>query len=616
MTGKKPIEDNPLLSFRAVVFSILLILSLLLCSYFNAFTPPFTLDDNHQILENKQIRDVTDLKSIHDCAPSRPLLMLSYAVNYHLGELHPFGYHLGNVLIHALVSILVFIAATYLFVFFGKGLRPPALVFALVASFFFVLQPIFTEPTTYVSARSSSQSAFFYLLAFIFFIKTIRQGHHLQNKIPKILFCISSLFFYLLSIATKEIGATLPLVLTLFCLLLPKGQKARSIFITLPFYLLLAALFLLRWTRAGVILEKDPGFLVGNTRLDYLLTQLQVVPFYYLNKLFLPIDLNIDIDFPVVKELATWGAAGSMAILFLGVLFCLRWTKKSVIPLFGLGWFVLALLPTSSIIPIMDVAVERRVYLPGAGFAFLFSFFWVYAIPQGKKIFPFVLCILSLLGLFGVETIKRNHLFGDEFMLWKDVLEKSPFKARSHYAMGYLYENQKEIDLSILEFRKALELSPGYADAWYGLGLAYFRKGIFEKSRAAYGKAIFLRKDKQAKYYSGYGTALQETGKFEEAEDAYMEAVRIDPDHPQAKFNLANLYAKTKRYKEAEVLYLQLLREKPGYKPALRDLCGLYILSGRYEDSKKAIEEGLKRYPDDPKLEELRRAVDALSFSR
>lgn len=607
MTGKRPIEDKSPLSPGAFALSAFLVPALLLCCYFNVFTSPFTLDDNHLIVENRQIRDITNLKEIHDCAPSRPLLMLSYAVNYHFGGLNPFGYHLGNVLIHALASISVLIVSMYLLAFFGKDFTPPlAALPGLAASFFFALHPVFTEAITYVGGRSSSQSAFFYLLAFIFFIKAMaRRGLYTKSKTTKVFFLFLSLLCYIFSMATKETGATLPLVLAFFCLLLPKGQKARPMLLTIPFYILLALLLLLRWLRTGAMLEKDPGFLFENTRLDYMLTQLQVVPLYYLNKLFLPVGLNIDIYFPIVKNFFTVGGAASVALLFFLALLCLRLGKKSLLPVFGLGWFFIALLPTASFIPIMDVAVERSVYLPGAGFALFVSFL----ISQGKKVFPVVLCLAAILGLFGVETIKRNHLYSDEFKLWTDVLEKAPRKARSHYAMGHLYERRNDVDLSMLEFSRALELDPGYADAWYSLGLVYFKKGIFLKSKTSYWNAIFLRPDKQAKYYSGYGTALHELGEFKEAEDAYLEALRIDPGFLPARTNLAKLCVKLQRYKEAEALYLQILQRTPDHKPSFLDLCVVYILSGRHEEARKAIEEGLRRYPGDQKLEELRRAV-------
>jgi len=631
MTGKTPGPDNSL-SSGGRSFSLLLISLLAIFGYFNVLASPFTMDDNHLVVENTFIRDITQLKEIVSCAPDRPFLMFTYALNYRLGGLHSFGYHLGNILIHTFAAVTLFSVLLYLQAYFLPPYPARALLLPLTTACLFSLEPVFIEAVTYVAGRSSSLSALLFLLSLLFFLKIC--GHHGPGgRVMKRIFFLLSLLCYCLALATKEIAATLPLVLTLFCLLaaFSRKRKLRLLRLTPPFYAVLALLFFIRWSRTGVLLEKAPGFLTSHTRLDYLCTQFHVVPLYYVNKLLLPIGLNIDIDFPVIGKIFSPRGFGALAVLLALCIFCLRKGRKTPLLIFSLAWFAVTLLPTSSLVPIVDVAAERRLYLPGMGFVLLMAFITLRFRPGGKRILPLLSLPLVILVLMATDTIARNALFADEFILWKDVLQKSPHKARSHYAMGYLHENRHEVDPSILEYRKALELDPRYADAWYGLGLAYYRKGIWAKSASAYEMPVRLmhayleyhrgerpggcrpchaaRFDVMAKYFTGYGTALQKMNKFAPADEAYRNAMRIDPEFLPARFNRGTLLIREKAYGEAQKVFQEILIQDPAFRPALQNLAGLYLLTGKEASAREVLARGLSLYPHDPRLQKLRAQI-------
>jgi len=472
------------LSWSIRTFSPLFLIPLIIVLlYANTLKAPFHFDDRDLIQKNPAIQDLTDPHRAIAYNQQRPLLMLSLALSYHFSRVNVFGYHLFNILLHSLSAIALFSLCAYLLRARGRASWPGRAGGAVfLAVLFYAAQPLDTEAITYISGRSSLLASFFLLVSFVFYAKSWRRPS-LKSGIS---FAVMAFLAYCLSLASKEIGVVLPVLLLgadYYFFFLSQGKKdratpgfrnyvkARGPYL-LPFFCMIAALFAIRYHLQGAFLEKNSAFFVEHPGGSYGFTQLNVVPWYYIRKLFFPAGQNVDIDFPIYRSFfnpSTLLGAGGIFIL---VLFAIRKRLSSVWIFYAVFWFFMALCPTSSFIPITDVAVERRLYLPGMALTFFLLHF--FSKPRRP---PRLLLLAATLLCFSTQTIDRNAVFREEKVLWQDAVAKSPHKPRPHNNLGDIYNGLGRLDAAVTELRTAVRLEPRYAKAHYNLGVVYGRMG-------------------------------------------------------------------------------------------------------------------------------------------
>ena len=202
------------------LFPIIIIFAVSFAVYSNTFKSPFHYDDEKVIQKNEDIRDIRDLRRIFASNSSRPVLILSFALNYWYGQLDPFSYHMVNIFLHSLNGVLIFLILSFIF--------PGNLFYSLFPSILFVSHPINTESVTYISSRSGVLCATFYLLSMLYFIKFLKAKGSAGNSVLLLnkfrtgaspvptLFYFLSIISFILAIGTKEVGITLPFILILY----------------------------------------------------------------------------------------------------------------------------------------------------------------------------------------------------------------------------------------------------------------------------------------------------------------------------------------------------------------------------------------------------------------
>jgi protein O-mannosyl-transferase len=350
-----------------------LIAVLVLAAYSNSFTNSFHFDDDQAISENPRIKQPTAENIWGIISGARSVVYLSLMLNYQLGSLNPVGWHIFNVGVHIITSILVyfFILQTLSLPSLRDKFGAKARWLALFAGLLFAVHPIQTESVTYIISRSELLATCFYMAAFLFFIQF--------EKTKNFGYALGVLFSAYLAVASKEWAITLPALLFLYDFLFLSDSDIKPIlsrwyvylFAILPWYLVLSRLDLFAaGGTAGV------GFNIvtvsGITKTSYLYTSFNVI-WTYIRLLFLPINQNIDYDYPIAKtlfELPTiLSFVGHLAVVAAG--FWLYRTKKSLLIPFGIAWFYIGLSPVQSIVPVSDVIFEHRLYMPSIGF-FLF----------------------------------------------------------------------------------------------------------------------------------------------------------------------------------------------------------------------------------------------------
>jgi len=418
-------------------------------SYANVLTGSFQFDDYNVIVNEAQVHSWANwYTSLGNGI--RPLLKLSYTANWTMG-LGVLGFHLTNLLIHLVNAYLVY-RLSQLFV--QQQSRSAALHHTpLLVALLFAVHPIHTEAVSYISGRSASLMTLFYLAALLFYVIG-----RTRNK-PLYTYVVTPLLFAL-SLTVKETAVTLPFALLLWeasC-----GGRWRFAFKTQWtswLLLFIAATFFLFSEHYLSQMERSAQLngLQGN-----LATQLAGF-IYLLQQFVLPLWQNIDPDLPLLHELSEAMFPLAITIALLGsIIACFRgrpWIS------FALGWVMLHLIPLYILLPRIDIANERQLYL--AAWPLLLALAIELTLFLDKKKWRFVAA--GLLIACVALTVSRNQVYQNEVILWEDAVVKSPNKARAHNNLGYAYLLAQRKEEARRELTVALQLDPQLYQARYNL---------------------------------------------------------------------------------------------------------------------------------------------------
>ncbi|WP_242342612.1 tetratricopeptide repeat protein [Anaeromyxobacter terrae] len=532
-------------------------------AYANALGGAFVFDDVEQIRDAPLIRDLANYLGSgagYRAMPNRWVGYLTLALNHRLGGLEVTGYHLFNVGVHALNGALVY--ALVVLTFRAERLRRSSLagsapVIALVSAALFIVHPIQTQAVTYVVQRFTSLATLFYLAAVVLYGAWRLRRERGEGGPSAAGLYAGALACAVLAMRTKEIAFTLPFAIVLYELAF-FGPARRRWTLLLPFIATAAIIPLTNvdlGLRVGETMERAASATRVQTavgRLDYLRTEIAVVV-TYVSLLLLPIGQSVDHEYPIYTSFAAPEVALSLAVLAVlaacaGYL-AWRTRRDSPRPLDGaarlvafcIGWWFLTLSVESSVIPIVDVINEHRVYLPSVGF---FVAAGVGIALLGRRLSPerplraALVAGALLAAVLAVATHQRNLVWTDAVSLWADAASKAPGKARPHHLLGAALVEQGRRVEALGPLRRAIALDPS---------LPWPREQL--------------------------GATLLALGRADEAEPELREALRLRGDYPEAAFNLAVLLSRTGRTGEAKDWFRRFLDVAPAaYNPRARAL--------------------------------------------
>ena len=551
--------------------AILLICFLSVGLYLNSLNNSFHFDDTPNIIENPYIRNLKDIPSFLKGMSSyvgkfRILSMFSFAVNYHFHKLNVYGYHLVNLMLHILCGILVYFISRNLFAFELKRIESYTIdnniegkkvnLLSLLTATIFIAHPIQVNSVTNIVQRIEILASLFYLLSIFLFLKG-----SLEKGWRKILFFLGTGISYLCAIFSKETGFTLPIVLIIFDFLFvckTKKEIQKRVLIYFPLFLLLTIYisFFLKGGILGLFIKGSEEWLW--TPWENLLTQTNVmIQYFKLLLLPLPHWLNFDHDFWVSKSLfeyPTWVSVSVILLLLISATILIK--KNRLIP-FCIFFFFIILAPSSSLIPLWDIMVEYRLYLPIFSYSLILTmgihyFYQLLARHFSKKIGQEVVVGISILTLcfYSVTTIERNKIFKDDLTLWSDAAKKSPYKMRVHHNLGRAYLMGGDINKAIQEAEIALRLSDRYIRKESVkfilnlLGGAYLDKGEIDEALSMYNRAIEVAPNFATSYYNVsclYSLKKERAKAIEYLKKAialdlrYKEKARVDQDFNSLK---------------------------------------------------------------------------------
>jgi len=444
----------------------------------------------------------------------RPLLYFTYWLNFHFqsNAVDPEAYHLTNVFLHFLGSLVITLIAARLLELAGTTGRART-VLSVIAGGLFLLHPLQTESVAYVASRSEVLSVLLYMSAFAIFL-------YRRTDSITILRAAAILVLFVAAISTKEHTLTLGVLLLLADYYWGLGgiRKNGLLYGMLTAAGAAGAFMVWRALKAA----PTAGFNVAAfTPANYFFTQCRVI-WTYVRLFFLPFGQNIDPDVAISHSPLDHGAIFGLAALV--ALFTGAWIYRKRWPLaaFGVFIFLLLLSPTSSFVPIQDVSAERRMYLPFLGLVLVcLEFLRRIKVSQAACVGAAVLTVCSAL------TYQRSAVWENPVALWQDAANKSPRKWRPHFQLASALYESSMCPEAAQAFEAASRLDQPAFDLLLDWGLALDCAGNWQGALVKLQQSSALQPS--AHVESQIGMVYAKHSKWEEALAALAKAQQLDP---------------------------------------------------------------------------------------
>ena len=584
--------------------SILLIATCV--AYIPALQCGFIWDDDDYVVKNQTLRDLAGLKSIwFDLAATPqyyPLVHSSFWFEYQCWGLNPIGYHVTNILIHAINAILIWQILLRLAV-------PAAWLAALV----FAIHPVHVESVAWITERKNVLSGMFYLFAVISFLrfwnftepvdaKTIES--HALNSQRWFWFVVAHLCF-IAALLSKTVTATLPAVL-LVLVWWKQGQiPIKKSLCLLPMLIIGIAFGLVT-----VWLEK---YHVGATGMDWELSFLERcliagrALWFYAAKLVWPTNLIFTYPRWEIDTEQWWQLLYPLAAIALMIAL---WMKRASI---GRGPLAAVLIFSGTLFPalgFLDVYPMRFSYVADH-FQYLASIAIISlgiatASIGANKIFiesPHLMklgAVVLVVGLM-ILTALQTRIYEGLEPLWRDTLAKNPTSFLAHNNLGAILTRRGEFAEAEQHIREAMEIKPDFVDSVVNMGKIKEGQGDIDSAYKYYLQATQMNST-YAPALNGLGAMYGAKGDLRAAEAKFKEAVRCDPRYASARMNLATIYL-SRQENEAAIEQLEsVIKDQPDLRAAQDSLVQAYATIGKFDAASELLATMLSQNPDDVNL--------------
>jgi tetratricopeptide (TPR) repeat protein len=583
-------------------------------AYHNSFMGQFILDDGAHIHNNPRILQFWPPWAALS-GTSRPLVQWSLALNHATGQFNPFDYHLFNLIVHLLAALALYgvVRRTLLRVLDDKRPETEAAVLAGLVALIWVVHPLNTQAVTYIIQRGESMMGLFYLLTLYCFIRGVEVSEGLTTDVcgsgrcRRVFWYVAALAACALGMATKPIMATAPLMVFLYDRVLIAHNWRRAWHQRQWFYVMLAATWLalpalLYWGKSDWHGSAGLG-MESVSPINYAFTQPGVI-LHYLRLVVWPVDLCFDYLWPAAK--GGWQIGPPLMVIVGLVLLTLSLVRRSHAMAFLGLWFFGVLSVTSSIMPIMDLAVEHRMYLSSAAVICAV----VILVDQGRRmvvvrhprflgvskavyLVAVVLVVTALVRL----TIGRNADYHDAIGMWHKVIAQRVLHPRGYGQIGQIHSlGMNKHREAIPYFEKVIALAPSLSSGYSSLGGAWSNLGDHEKALMYYQKASSLETN-SALHVTNIGAQHAALGRWEDAVRFYEKALEMQPDYALAHNNMGVAFNRQENF-DAALHHFALAVEHDPHEASYRiDLGGTLRKSNRPEAAIEQYRAALKIEP-------------------
>ncbi len=632
---------------RTALFCLLLVAAVA-ALYANSLSHGFVFDDVTLIQQNPDVLHL-NWERILGRSGYRPVRTLTYALNYAVGGLHPFGYHLFNLILHAANSVLIFL---FLRAVLGKTEA------GFLGGLLFAVHPVQTAAVGYVSGRKDLLATFFLMLAALWFIQWRRDGAR-----GRLILAGSAI---LLAVFSKEVAVVFPALVLLLdlCVLrvrtvvrqqrgLISALKSGALFYSLVLGLALAAVYYaIVWTEASRMAGYWGGSLLNQWATSFKLFV------HYLRLALFPYPLIADYTgvFPVSSGLTEPSTLLCLIVSVAYVAAALRLYRDRPLVTLGMGWFLVSLLPVLQIVGFHEIAADHFLYLPMVGVALVFGDIGARGLASRNFSVLLGALLLSIFVLFSFLTVTRNRVWADQVTLWEDTYSKAPESYRANANLGQLYFERFQKDPkrnsglrreAIRLSERAAELNPEDSLPLSNLG-AIFREWGWDQYKQGNEKLAEELEERALEYlleavsldpenvwnHSNLGDVRKDLGMIwqrrgdpvraeserQAAIQAYQRGIGLgspNPRFPLVRFKVAMVKVDQRRFDEA-VVWLQ----RPVAAPGLSDMWEVpfwlgfcYLATGRVDEAVPHLRRSVNIAPRLPGLRLLAYALEGLGES-
>jgi len=604
-------------------------------AYANSFHGPFIFDDDPSIVENKSIRHLGSLRVL--AAPpeavtttGRPVVNLSLAVNYAIGELNVEGYHAVNLAIHILAALALFglMRRTLLLPTLSARFGAASTGLALAVTLLWALHPLQTESITYIVQRAEALVGLFYLLTLYCLLRGATAARGTAWYAAAVGACA-------LGMASKEVMVSAPLVAFLYHRTFIAGsfkeglRRRWRLWVALSAtWALLALLVYASLGRGG-----SAGFGMGMTAWQYARTQFGCI-IHYLRLAFWPSPLVLDYGNDIVSTAAEI-VPYAVGVILLGATTVLALVRRPTLGFLG-AWIFAILAPTSSIVPLAgQTEAEHRMYLPLVAVVALVVLSGYRAVgrlgPRSRQ--AAVALIAACAGTFGFATYRRNEDYQSRLTIWNHTVLNCPSNHRAYNNRGNAYLAMGQYDAAIKDYDKSIALKPRYANAYDNRGKAYRAEGRYDEAIRDYDKAIKLKPDfedafegrseayvakgqqglvikdldkaialnpSDAKAYNKRGKIYGGEGRYDEAMKDYEQAIKLNPDLADAYNNRGSAYGNMGQVDAAMGEFDRAIGLDPNFEEAYFNRGSAFSAKGRTEAAIKDYDKAIMLRPNYP----------------
>ena len=511
-----------------------------------------------------------------------PLVWISFMMDYQLYGFNAGGYHITNLILHVLSTLLLFWLLNRMTGAVWKS--------AFVAAFF-ALHPLHVESVAWISERKDVLSAFFWMTTLCLYV------FYTEKESAKRYLLV--LFSFILALLSKPMVITLPFIMILldyWPLKRFKSQKENPVLWQLkeklPFLALALVVVMVTFYTPGHSASYE--LLPLNVRL----ANAPVAFMTYLAKTFWPHSLAIFYPFPV--HIPLWKAAGaSIAIAAVSVYVLI---KAGSLPCLFVGWFwfLIAIAPAIGIVQIGDFAMaDRYHYLPSIGIGIILAWCLPLLVPNEKMrqnvFFPLAIAFLSFIAFSAWKQCgyweNSSKVFGHAVRVTKDNYLAHNNLGLALFAGG---RNQE----AIFHYDEVIRIRPFDVVPYHNRAIVYTRLGQHQMAIENYTEAIRVKPDYAADAYLGRANLYLQLGQDQKALDDLTAAIRLDPGNHSAYFNRGNIYIKQRLYKQGIDDLNQAIHLKPDDANAYNNRAFIYLNLGMAGQALRDFSKALALKPD------------------
>jgi len=541
--------------FTQVRWQLVVILVCTFLSYLTIFDNQLIGDDRDFILNWPALSNPTsipgllagDLPEVH-AGTYRPVRSLLYLGYFQLWGSNTLGYHIHSFSVHVFVTVLLF--------FISRKIAPNQPLFAFLVSILFGTHPIHLEAITFITASLDTTAFAFMLLSFYLYL------NYLDTRNSK--FRNSAIILYLLALGTNEITYVYPLLLVLYHWLFSKVDRNALISLTKPFFIVLLAMAILRF---GVLqITTRSGYAGGSFLLAQLISLKAFLLYLYL--LLIPIQLGLihilpggisnymfqDLNLNLVQSQSVFELSTIVSIVLIILMLSIIWLARKKKPLvsFGLGWFLISLLPVLNLLPTAVFFSERYAYLASVGFCIVLAFVLSKLIYAKEKTISLIgiLVTLSLVISYICLSLYHNQFWQNEIVYWQKNVRENPENFLAHYQLAQVYQLHYQLDLATKHYKKSIEIEPSFVKSSNNLGQIYQFLHEYPQAISYYEKVLDEYPDSEVALANKSNSQL-----------SWAKDLLARQDYSQAEVLLRELLSNGHNQNEARIILSRLCAE-------------------------------------------------------